>query len=280
MNTLESKISSMNSKVSTLESNSQEINFRLSDPSTLPYQFYQGCAVVYEGQIHLLGGYSDNKAHYKWDGSKWAYVSTLPYSLTRGCAVVYEDQIHILGSSGNPEAHYKWNGSSWVSVSSLPYQFYQGCAVVYSGKIHILGGSAYPNRHYVFDGSSWSGNVNLPVNLYDTDSVVEYRYQLHLLKENRHYKWRYGDWELITTSLPVNFNFIKSVVLGNELHVLGGNSDNNSHYKWDGVRWMNASVLPYYFYEGCAVVHDNRIHLLGGRKPNVTTNNEYKHFII
>ena len=71
---------------------------------------YQGAAVVYNGDIHILGS----------------------------------------GASGNYREHYKWNGQSWTDVSRVPYVFYQGSAVVYNGDIHLLGdgNSSYKNIHY------------------------------------------------------------------------------------------------------------------------------------
>ena len=37
----------------------------------LPNQFYNGSAVVYNNEIHILGGDDNSTAHYKWDGSSW-----------------------------------------------------------------------------------------------------------------------------------------------------------------------------------------------------------------
>ena len=78
--------------------------------STLPYEFYSSSAVIYNNEIHILGG----------------------------------------GVSDNRTKHYKYNGSAWESVSTLPYEFYNGSAVLYNNKIHILGGGVSNNRtnHY------------------------------------------------------------------------------------------------------------------------------------
>ena len=84
----------------------------------MPYGFYYGSSVVYNNEIHILGG----------SGS----TSYVP----------------------NGENHYKWNGSSWTSVSTLPYEFYEGRAVVYNNEIDILGGDAYgtdkSKNHYYY----------------------------------------------------------------------------------------------------------------------------------
>ena len=65
--------------------------------STLSYDFYCGCAVVYNNELHILGGGSSSyqRYHYKWNGTSWVSVSTLPYNLYKGSAVVYNNEIHI-----------------------------------------------------------------------------------------------------------------------------------------------------------------------------------------
>ena len=135
---------------------------------TIPYASHSGSAVVLNGEIHILGGNSNNAAHYKFNGSSWVQVSTLPYNFYNGSAVVLNGEIHILGSAHASYGtnHYKFNGTSWVKVSALPYPFYVGCAVVSSivvnNVIHILGSSAstdyvkYYYRHYIVKGTIYT----------------------------------------------------------------------------------------------------------------------------
>ena len=130
-----------------------------SNVSTLPYSFYNGCAVVYNDEIHILGSKnsSHTRDHYKYDGTSWSKVSTLPYDFYNGCAVVYHNEIHILGGYYAPEAryHYKFDGTNWESVTTLPYVFCDGGAVVYNDEIHILNSSKTPYRfHYRIRGKS------------------------------------------------------------------------------------------------------------------------------
>ena len=79
--------------------------------STLPYLFYSGSAVVFNGEIYILGSGDSNNytKYYKWDGSSWTSVSTLPYNFVSGSAVVLNNEIHILGSgpsSSTETNHY------------------------------------------------------------------------------------------------------------------------------------------------------------------------------
>jgi hypothetical protein len=111
----------------------EEVDSYEEQSPRLPYGFAYGSAVVYNGEIHILGGENNTLSHYKWNGTSWVSVSTLPYSLMRGAAVVYNNEIHILGGyiSGTALAHhYKWDGTSWTDVGSLPYTFRDGSAVV------------------------------------------------------------------------------------------------------------------------------------------------------
>ena len=141
-----------------------------SSASTLPYEFCNGSAVVYNGEIHILGsGINGNSTnHYKWNGSTWTRVSTLPYESNGGSAVVYNGEIHILGSGiyNNHTKHYKWNGSTWINVSTLPYESNDGSAVVYNGDMHILGGGSsnnYGTKYYKFQS---------PEKVYDPNTVI------------------------------------------------------------------------------------------------------------
>ena len=65
----------------------------------LPYDFYYGSAVVFDNEIHILGGSGGTTNHYKWNGSSWTSVSTLPYNFCHSSAVVLDKNIYIMGSS-------------------------------------------------------------------------------------------------------------------------------------------------------------------------------------
>jgi N-acetylneuraminic acid mutarotase len=79
--------------------------------STLPYDFAGGSAVVYNNEIHILGGGSSSvdTKHYKLGGTQWVSASTLPYDFGYAPAVVLNNGIHILGGNGSAHKknHYK-----------------------------------------------------------------------------------------------------------------------------------------------------------------------------
>lgn len=256
---------------------SSHIDFKLQD---IPYNFYQGAAVVYKGEIHLLGGNTNNTKHYKWNGSEWLQVSTLPYNFVQGKAVVLNDEIHILGCyiSEHQKKHYKWDGLTWKQVSSLPYVFYDGVAVVLNGKIHIMGStynSATKKYHYVFDGSTWNlVTPNLPYDSYCGHAVV-LNDEIHLIggtsNMKKHYKGKFSitggtfEWTSVST-LPFDFYDSCAVVLNDEIHILGSfdGAYSKKHYKWNGANWIQEKDLPIGFMRGGSVVHNNTLHILGG----------------
>lgn len=71
---------------------------------------------------------------------------------------------------------------------------------------------------------------------------------------------------------PYIFTYGNVVIYTNELHILGGTGNPYGHWKWDGEKWLQVSVLPYNLTDGTAVVYNNEIHILGG------TNNLYGHY--
>ena len=158
--------------------------------STLPYNFYLGSAVVFNNEIHILGGGENRLAHYKFNGNSWTQVSTLPYDLYRGEAVVFNNEIHILGGYENQLAHYKFNGNTWTSVSELPYNFYDGSAIVLDDQIHIIGGrnDNALTKHYILYNNKWIQVSILPYTYYN-GVAVSFNNKIHLMGTSGNYKY-------------------------------------------------------------------------------------------
>lgn len=136
----------------------------------IPYNFYNGSAVVYNGLIHLFGGTGGTTIHYILDPitKTWSLKNTLPFtSLNNQCScIVHNSEIHILGSSSATTSHYKWDSTTdtWTSVSTLPYAFYYGTALSIGTAIHIFSGYGDGNGHqYLADGTTtWVKMGDLP----------------------------------------------------------------------------------------------------------------------
>ena len=239
--------------------------------STLPHKFRGGCAVVLNDELHILGSYqtTNRTEHYKWNGTEWTSVSTLPYSFCQASAVVYNNEIHIIGSytSGVRNYHYKWNGTEWASVSTLPYNFYYGSAVVYNNEIHILGSntSSYYKAHYKWNGTEWASVSTLPHNFqYGAAGVINN--EIHIFggegNAKGHYKWTGTEWISVST-LPASFQTNPFTVCDNTPYLF----INTAVYKPTTTRteWSSLGELPYDFYNGSTLIHNNELHILGGQ---------------
>lgn len=246
--------SNIQEQIDEISSDVENNSFNISSTpwvseSTLPYGFRAGSAAVCDGEIHIVGGAIDNRAHYKWDGASWTELSKFPYMCWFGSMVVYNNEIHMLGGGYGPTEHNKWNGTSWVSVSTLPYRLAQGSAVVYNNEIHILGSAneSYTTGHYKWDGTSWTEVSTLPYPFFDGAAVV-FNNEIHIMGSDNssyytaHYKWDGTSWSSVST-LPYGFDYAPSLVYGGELHILGGYGDSvyTNHYSYKATRWSNNS---------------------------------------
>ena len=258
---------------------SSELGFDASSVSTLPYSFYLGGAVLYKGEIHILGGNNGATKHYKWNGSSWVSVSTLPYNFYYDPAIVFKDEIHIVSSWSATTSHYKWDGTSWTSVSTLPYELSYNSVVIYDDMLHMVGGYGGHTKHYRLNGTTWESVSTLPFDHYQGQAIV-YNNEIHIMGSNtssnytKHYKWDGVSWSEVSV-LPYNFYQGRLFIFDDEIHMVGsGYSDAmTKHYKWDGKIWTEVSTLPYAFYNGCVIVSDDGFHLLGGSNAGT---NHYK----
>ena len=114
----------------------------------LPYEFYNGSVVVYNNEIHILGGGGGGSdfstKHYKWNGTTWSEVSTLPYDFYSGSAVVYNNEIYILSGALQEInlKNYKLDGNNWIELQDLYFSHPNDVGVIYEDSIVMVGGDA------------------------------------------------------------------------------------------------------------------------------------------
>ncbi len=97
----------------------------------LPYDFYGGYAVVFEGKIHILGGYGNLDGHYYYEDDKnsanyntWVQASTLPFHFYYGGCVVFQNKIHIFGGANNTgmtswkNLHYSYPHETTITTTN------------------------------------------------------------------------------------------------------------------------------------------------------------------
>ena len=232
----------------------------------LPYNFYNGGAVVYNNELHILGGTENSKAHYRWTGFDWVDVSAIPIDVNQGEAVVYNNEIHVLQN----RQHYKWSPENgWASISTLPYNLYFGNAVVYNNELHILGSYNGVTSHFKFNdtSASWDDMGSLPYGDYHKKAIV-YKDKIHLFGGTagytNHYHYNGTTWAQ-DIELPYSFAHGCAIIFNDELHIIGsmGAQMGRQHYKFNGVEWIKVSTLPFFETYGDAVVYNGQIHVLG-----------------
>lgn len=213
--------------------------------STLPMFFLEGRAVVYDGKIHLIGGYHRETAnlHYVWDGVSWEQLDNIP------CAVKTDTS------------------------------YFSSGVFVYENKIHTIGiyntfysSSFFDPSHYSFDGNTWTQETDY---VGDKDSLVfMYNGKIHCIgKTGYHYVYQNGDWVQLTdvSKTSSNMNTAYGIEFNGKYYFFR-TSGGTSTGVFDGTEIIEPSwgVTPYgqtYYspYASTPVVYQNKLHLMGGR---------------
>ena len=220
----------------------------------LPYIFSYLSVVIYEDELHVLGGNSTtNTYHIKWDGTQWVTVSTLPIG-NDGCAVVYDGEIHLFSDT----SHYGWDGTQWNTYTLPNVNMKNGHCVV-NGNLHILGGTNNPTMHYEWNGSEWVSASTLPINFVD-GSVVVYDDKINILSGTNHYEWDGTSWTSVST-LPASFKY-GDAFSSDKIYMIGCGESNDQSYLWDGQEWTEGEELNIPLVNGKVASLNNSIYCI------------------
>lgn len=237
----------------------------------LPFDFYQGAAVIYGNRIHILGGERQPRKHYSWNGYSWREESTLPYDFVYGSAISYEGEIHLFGGTSAMNAHYSWDGEEWHQRAGTPHYFYlNNNAVMFDHKARLCssGFGLYSQWGYIdtlnADGtwtSTWGVGASFP-------AAVTYDRKIHMFpssgdgKGHRTWDGTNFEWDV---PIPYNSNGGNVIAYNGRIHVIGAiNGNQHMHYTFDGEKWERIASYPKNIYICAAVVYKNKIHMLGG----------------
>lgn len=248
----------------------------------IPYNFYQGAAVIFQGKVHLIGGAESPTAHYSWDGENWVQESTLPHNCILTGAIVWQGKLYIFGSATiytyDVNAVYSWDGYQWTQEANTPVSFHGiNRAHIFKKFIHLIGSdyNAYSQWRYdsKFDGSAWT-TFDMGVFFFSTALFND---KIYLLGDSGTggSKWAVFDGNSVTPyadwgQLPYLFQHGFALKYGDKIHMLGSDRVNQSqdyrknHYVFDGQNFTEESIMPYNFYYSPAVVYKGRIHIFGG----------------
>lgn len=204
-----------------------------SSLSSLPFSFAyeKGKLIVLNNEIHLFG--SDDKLHYKYNGTNWIKVGTIPFvTITSYPAVVFNGEIHTFFFNNWIDEHWKYNGTSWTKVGSAPFQPSKSFMFVLNGEIHLFGGTYGEKYHYTYNGTSWTkvADMNISFSRSTVNGAV-YNGKLHIVGSNNHYIYTNGQF-VETTKLFISVLQPLTVVFDNAIHVLakGIYSDNEMYH--------------------------------------------------
>ena len=269
--------------------------------STLPFNFYEGFALIYKNELHIL----QHSDHYKWNGTNWEEMSKIPSPLTttdlpdfsNSSAFVYNNKIY-LACGDYCDCFMSWDEETGWEKWETYMTDDSGCqALVYNNEIHIFGNYTH---HYKGNGLTWEGEYIPNINGDKKNSqAIVYNNELYLFEykdeEDKifNYKWNGlmdegSVWQEDTPPFDCSYfdsdssgRFLKwrVVIIDNEIHILGtGLYDAyNKHYKWNDTEkiWQQLFNLPYSFDGSDVVVYKNELHLLGG-----SSNDSKKHYQI
>lgn len=247
-------------------------------PSDLPYNFYDGSAVVVCNDIYLFGGTASKTTANKYNPSTNTLTSlaNVPVGFNYGAVVAIGTDIFLFftGTSTPYARKYNTLNNAYTALAS-PYQVYNSSAVAVGAYIYLLGGNNTPDlytyaRRYNPSNNTYTAIANIPSSFYYGAAVVVGAY-IYLFAGTS--ACRYNTLENIWTTLaniPYSFNHGSAVAIGTDIYLFGGSDYSTTGYKnarrYDTLTGLYSVIpaLPYGLYEGCAVNIASKIYLLGG----------------
>lgn len=186
-----------------------------------PFQLHHFQAVFYKDEIYAVcaqyGPYPHEKPYsniciYNPVNDTWRIGDSIPYDRRRGSAgcVVYDNKIYVVCGiiDGHWDGHVKWfdeydpSTGKWRRLPDAPHSRDHFEAVVYKDKLYCIGGRrSYGATKQVF-------NLTVPfVDVFD---------------------FKTGRWATLDTAIPTQRAGATTVVVGDEIIVIGGESKQSS----------------------------------------------------
>ena len=162
-----------------------------SKVSDLPFEYGNGSAVVYNGEIYTIC--KGNSYMYKWNGSSWVNIGNTNsvFHQYGGSIIVWNNELHMITmqyvSTGICDR--KWNGSSWEEVfavdddTAVPAR---DSTVIYNGEIWFSNAN---DKLYSYNGYRFAIRGHFPDEGYWYSSMVSYNGAIHIMGIRRSYTY-------------------------------------------------------------------------------------------
>lgn len=250
-----------------------------------PYASIWTAAVVFNGEVHLLGGTGGAQKHCAWNGTSWSEVSTIPAYFTHAAAAVVDGKIFIVGGqnvSSTFIACYMWDGTAWTQRAMfVPHPEANGInnmSAVAVGDTFYAAVMNYGIKR--LDGESWTTIRSENFTYYKLCTINDELYVVYQKTSSSDAylaKWSGTSWQNMGSITRTSQGLGGAVAIGydNEIHLFGGSGSNyvysKSHSWWDGSKWQDADNLPFNFSGGSVLKLEDGIHLLQGVRDNSGT---------
>jgi N-acetylneuraminic acid mutarotase len=222
-------------------------------------------AVAYNNLIYVIGAMTGNYPHevplpdvhvYNPVNDQWSVGAEIPAGRRRGSAgvVAYNDKIYVVGGiqDGHSSGTVAWFDEfdpatgQWTTLPDAPHVRDHFHAAVVNGKLYAAGGRN-SSDHGAPGG--FFGAVITAVDVYDFGS---------------------GTWSTLANDLPTGRAGTATAVLGNELLIIGGESNQpNAHNATEALNtvngtWRTLAPLNQARHGTQAIVHNNKVYVASG----------------
>lgn len=141
---------------------SEDFSQVISMKPEVPYPFYNASAVVYRGEIYIIGSFAldHSKKFYKFNGTSWVDMGKLSFNhSTFFQPVVHEDKIYLWDSNNKTMRCYDGTNWSIVPLAYTPsHRSNTGQLFYYEDKLHLAvigndGSKAMTDFFYLENGT-------------------------------------------------------------------------------------------------------------------------------
>jgi len=256
---------------------------------------------TWDGLLHAIGGTDINSSiinnveSYNPTNDSWQSTSTMPFPNTAFNSTLFSNDVYIFGGTKNsPESTHEYsdymkysiNDGSWLHGTNPDAARAEFSAVTLADKLYLLGGTNFSGattdiRAYDTKNNSWEKLNSLAVQRQRASSVAynhETKPRIYTfgginsgvhLKTAEVYDVELNTSELLQNSMGIGRTYAAVAMLGTNIYVFGGDSDESSKSfeVFDTTRnsWSIPGILPNKRSHATAVALNNKIYLIGGK---------------